>query len=398
MLVSYRFRNFQSFRDWTEVDWSQNLKVPDSDWLAAGSGDQRLAKVMAVLGHNASGKTALLKALVFVHWFIGRSFAEVSPENPIPVSPHFSSLDEPVEFEVTFEFEGTLWRYELACTPKRVVREALYKRKERFSYVFIRETKEGSSYYKVKQQDFGFSASKLEEICNLRQNASLIALAAQYGVPLAKDLASSIFWASNINMLGRMHMSHELLFQAAEYFAVQSNLKEKMSRLLCNWDLGLSDVELLEFSSTNPDGLATKKWMPHGVHRVSSKEFSLAMVEESSGTQAAFVLLAALLPVLELGGLAIIDEFENDLHPHMLEPILDLFANPATNPHNAQMLFTCHAVEMLNLLPKSQVMLVEKDSECESSAWRLDDVEGIRSDDNYYAKYMAGAYGAVPSL
>lgn len=397
MLVSYRFRNFQSFRDWTEVDWSQNLKVPGSDWLATGSSGERVAKVMAVLGHNASGKTALLKALVFVHWFISRSFAEASPQELIPVSPHFSSLNELVEFEVTVELDGTLWRYELACTPQRVVREALYKRKERFGYVFIRETKEGSSDYKVKQQDFGFSASKLEEICNQRQNASLIALAAQYGVPLAVNLASA-FVLSNINALGRVHMSHEMLFEAAEQFAKQLHLKEKMSKLLCGWDLGLSDVKLREFSSTTPDGLTTKRWMPHGVHRVSSKDFSLALVEESSGTQAAFVLLASLLPVLEVGGLAIIDEFENDLHPHMLEPILDLFANPATNPHNAQMLFTCHAVEMLNLLPKSQVMLVEKDSECESAAWRLDEVEGIRSQDNYYAKYMAGAYGAVPSL
>jgi len=25
-------------------------------------------------------------------------------------------------------------------------------------------------------------------------------------------------------------------------------------------------------------------------------------------------------------------------------------------------------------------------------------VEGIRTDDNFYAKYMAGAYGAVPEL
>jgi hypothetical protein len=33
----------------------------------------------------------------------------------------------------------------------------------------------------------------------------------------------------------------------------------------------------------------------------------------------------------------------------MLEPILDPFANPATNPHHAQLLFTCHAIEVLNL-------------------------------------------------
>jgi predicted ATPase len=120
--------------------------------------------------------------------------------------------------------------------------------------------------------------------------------------------------------------------------------------------------------------------------------------DESSGTQGAFVLLSRLLQTLSVGGLAIIDEFENDLHPHMLEPLLDLFANPVTNPQRAQLLFTCHAMEVLNLLHKSQIMLVEKNEHGESIAWRMDSVEGIRNDDDFYTKYMAGAYGAVPQV
>ena len=119
---------------------------------------------------------------------------------------------------------------------------------------------------------------------------------------------------------------------------------------------------------------------------------------ESNGTQSALVLLSKLLPALAGGGLAVIDEFENDLHPLMLEPLMELFASPSTNPHAAQLLFTCHAVEVLNLVHKSQVMLVEKDENNQSTAWRLDSVSGVRNDDNLYAKYMAGAYGAVPQL
>lgn len=127
-------------------------------------------------------------------------------------------------------------------------------------------------------------------------------------------------------------------------------------------------------------------------------EATLHFLYESSGTQGAFVLLFRLLQALETGGLAVIDEFENDLHPLMLEPILDLFGNPSTNPHNAQLIFTCHAIEVLNLVQKCQVTLVQKDEDCESSACRLDAVVGIRNDDNFYAKYMAGAYGAIPNL
>jgi hypothetical protein len=41
---------------------------------------------------------------------------------------------------------------------------------------------------------------------------------------------------------------------------------------------------------------------------------------------------------------------------------------------------------------------VEKDEHCASDLWRLDEMTGVRADDNLYAKYMAGAYGAVPYL
>jgi AAA15 family ATPase/GTPase len=121
-------------------------------------------------------------------------------------------------------------------------------------------------------------------------------------------------------------------------------------------------------------------------------------LHESSGTQGAFILLSRILPALHQGGLVIIDELEADLHPHMLTPILDLFFSTKTNPHNAQIIFTCHAIEVLSLLHKAQVVLVEKDHNCESDAWRLDSVKGVRADDNLYAKYMAGAYGAIPQL
>jgi uncharacterized protein len=171
-----------------------------------------------------------------------------------------------------------------------------------------------------------------------------------------------------------------------------------MNHLLSAWDLGLSGIDLVQIQLNPVEAPEQKSWFPFGRHVSGKDKFSLPFNMESNGTQGAFVLLSRLLPVLENGGLAVIDEFENDLHPHMLEPILDLFANPATNPRGAQLIFSTHAIEVLNLVEKSQVMLVEKSADCISTAYRLDTVEGIRNDDNFYAKYMAGAYGAVPSL
>jgi len=396
VLHSYAFSNFQSFRDRVEVDLTLNRKVSLTDWMADAPTGERVSKLMAVIGPNGSGKTALLKPLAFLGWFVGQSFQQ-APDALIPVTPHAAAADQPTEFECTLDFDGKLWRYTLSCTPQRVLHEALYLKRERFGYVFVREWDVSSNAYSVKQQDFGLAPQEARKV---RPNVSLIAWAAQFGVPLAVRLAAPSV-ITNVNVLGRMPMGEQTIVVAAQHFFDHPDQRKLMNSLLSSWDLGLHGVELQELAIPNPqqpEQPPQKVLVPFGIHRSRDTEFQLPFALESSGTQGAFVLLARLLEALERGGLAIIDEFENDLHPHMLEPILDLFANPTTNPHQAQLLFTCHAIEVLNLVHKSQVMLVQKNTDCESTATRMDAVVGIRNDDNFYAKYMAGAYGAVPQF
>ena len=394
MLHRYAFSNFQSFRERAEVSWLLDRKVPEAVWSRTADSGERVSTVMAVIGPNASGKTALLKPILFLDWFMRQSFG-ADPAAPLPFQAHAAAPAEPSEFEMEADMDGRLWRYTLRCTPQRVLHEALYVRQERMRYVFVREWNDATQGYDIKQQDFGFAPSEARKV---RPNASLIATAAQYGVPLAQRLANNSVW-SNIHQFGRIVNDSDQLMCAAAWFAGEEAQRRQLVSLLSAWDLGLSDVQVRELETVLPDGKKDKFWLPFGIHSAANgARFELPFMLESSGTQGALVLLHRLLPVLQSGGLAVIDEFENDLHPHMLEPILDLFANPVTNPQGGQLLFTCHAMEVLNIVHKSQVMLVEKDANNESSAWRLDSVDGIRSDDNFYAKYMAGAYGAVPQL
>lgn len=393
MLHSYAFANFQSFAERVEVDLTVKRNSTLTDWMVDDVCGNRISKLMAVVGHNASGKTALLKPVAFLHWFICHSFAS-QPDTPIPFTPHLAHADKPTEFEFEFDFEGNVWRYVLQTTSTRVLREALYQKKIRFNYVFEREWQPETNSYTVKQQEFGLPPKTAKKV---RQNVSLIAWAAQHDVLLAKQFITSQV-ITNINVVGRLPVSEQAIMLAAEYFSASPEQYTQMNRLLSAWDLGLSGVYLQEIQLNPIEAPEQKAWIALGQHISGDTAFRLPFHMESSGTQGAFVLLSRLLPVLAQGGLAVIDEFENDLHPHMLEPILDLFANPATNPHDAQLIFSTHAIEVLNLVEKSQVMLVEKSPDCISTAYRMDTVEGIRNDDNFYAKYMAGAYGAVPSL
>ena len=394
MLHSFMIKNFMSFRDDTEISFRLTKHAPWNNLSAEDTTGQRLAKAMAVIGTNGSGKTNLLKPLAFLGWFVSTSF-QSDPKAKIPVQPHFFGDDQVSEFLIEFDFEGKLWRYELALTSDRVISETLHVKTSRlFSYVFTREWVEASQGYRIKQQDFGFNPREAEKV---RENASLISTAAQYQVPLASDFAS-LSLTTNVNYLGRLPFQDADVVTASRFFANDEPALRQMSALLQAWDLGLTDVKLEMLDVPNEKGEIQKVPLPFGMHRHGERTAKLPLFQESSGTQSAFVLLSRLLPVLRDGGLAVIDEFEADLHPHMLMPILDLFFSPETNPNNAQIIFTCHSVEVLNLLHKSQVTLVQKDETCGSEAWRLDSVRGVRNDDNLYAKYMAGAYGAIPNV
>jgi len=98
MLHSYKFSNFQSFREQVEVNLTINKKVAMTEWMDETPTGDRVSKLMAVIGPNGSGKTALLKPIVFMNWFTSNSF-HTAPDADIPIAPHATSKEEPIEME-----------------------------------------------------------------------------------------------------------------------------------------------------------------------------------------------------------------------------------------------------------------------------------------------------------
>ncbi len=91
---------------------------------------------------------------------------------------------------------------------ERVLHEALYAKHDRMRYVFVRDWNEKDKAYDVKQQDFGLLPVEAKKV---RPNASLIATAAQYGVPLAQRMVVGGI-QTNIYQFGRhLYDSQQLL-------------------------------------------------------------------------------------------------------------------------------------------------------------------------------------------
>lgn len=408
MIYSFSFKNFCSFSNKATISFEnirEGIETGSSMFMTTPLGTP-LNKVMILIGPNASGKTNALKALAFLRWFVINSFSGIEKEDvEIPIDTFiFSDNPEAVsEFELVFEHNKSVYKYILHLCKTHVVNEELHRKEEtgHFNYLFKRIGNPKSGNFDIYHQQIDIKAEVLKDI--LRKNVSLVSTS----VAIKNDALSNIAEyfktiTSNVNRGGKYWDTFSLgdrwLFEATKAYKEDEKLFEKVKEFLRGIDIGLDGVDIKEAETQAKNGEIRKIPIPYGLHKVKEKLYNLQFAFESSGTKNMFALLHFLLPAIEQGGTAVIDELELDLHPHALPKIIELFANPTINPKNSQLIFTSHSLEILNHLEKEQIVLVEKGKDCKSELYRLDELKGIRREDNFYAKYLAGAYGAVPDI
>lgn len=131
------------------------------------------------------------------------------------------------------------------------------------------------------------------------------------------------------------------------------------------------------------------------------ENIEIELKEGSLGIRKLFALIGPLLDVLQNGHTLIYDEIETSLHPMIARNIISLFMNPAANPKGAQIIFTTHDRNLLDLtlMRKDQIYFVEKNYlSFASDVYSLADLKDVRKDENIELGYMRGRYGAIPYL
>lgn len=403
MIREFTFSNFFSFREPAGVSFVVGKNAPDTPAYAEAPDGARVGKILALFGHNASGKTNLLRVLPFVRWFVADSFSW-RPESPLPFQPFVlrqGAADLPAEIAVEFDAGADLYRYELCVTQRRVIYERLFVREDRrFSYLFKRTWNPARNDYDFQTQRFGLARDFIRHVL---PNSSTLATAVQFnhGPSRAlRDVWTRVF--SNVSPAAPRTDPDTRIQRAAEYFHTHPEAAERAHSVLSALDLGLAGFRVHEIAAPPAPGAeaAAPHVIPVGVHHgdAPGEIYEIGFALESKGTRNLFGILPQLLAVLERGGVMIYDEFEADLHPAMLPHLTGLFTDTETNASGAQMLFSCHSTPLMERLDKYQILLAEKGTGGASDVWRLDDVKGVRADDNYYAKYTAGAYGALGDI
>jgi predicted ATP-dependent endonuclease of OLD family len=402
MIRSLQVKNFCSLRETARFDATVSASTATDDSFAPSLRGDQVSVLAGVFGPNASGKTNFLKAFSFLKFFLFHSYQQLDADAKIPVDG-FAGQEAPVEFDLEFEGNGALYRYELTLTATAIRSERLrqyFTKTNSFRTILQRTLAKKSVRIKGSP---GFTDTRhLSEVLNPRANASVISAGLLTGRSEFKAIASAFgHFETNVFRDGKQDTAEQdsffKLVSCARYFQQNDHLLEDLELRLQQADLGISSLEIREITIAKQDGSSTETVpFPFLTHQTEEGSFTISLMQESSGTKRLFSLLRSFLPVLTEGGIAVIDEMESDLHPHLIPLLLDLFTDQDTNPKRAQLIFTCHHVEILNHLAKEQIFLVNKDEFNASTVTRLSDIKGVRRDENHFSNYNAGRYRAIP--
>ena len=94
------------------------------------------------------------------------------------------------------------------------------------------------------------------------------------------------------------------------------------------------------------------------------------------------------------------DELEKEMHPMLFELIVSKFQSKTSNPNNAQLIFTTHNTELLNmeLIRKDQIYFADKRRKDGSSSLYSISEFATPTTENVRKGYLMGKYGATPDI
>jgi AAA15 family ATPase/GTPase len=379
MLLKYGARNFFCFKEGIEISLELGPNCPEST-----SRGKSVSNLLCVKGANGSGKTNVLRILSFLNHFCCHSFNN-KPEEMISVDSFFFN-SKPIDIYCDFISNATQYHYELSLTAKKVISETLSRKVNRLSPVFERKT--NKLIYCIKE------FNELKKI-KLRSNASLISSAHQYEVkrllPVYKFFG---LITANIGMHGPIEFSGDYR-NISDYYRQNPKILKAAIALIKDVDLGITDIKIRSLKEEN----GQKYYFPIFVHDANVTNNTLTFHSQSLGTQILFRILPYHIYALMYGGVLVMDEFDTDFHPHILERLVSAFDSEQVNTKNAQMIFSTHNNGILEYMGKYRTVLTNKESS-ESYGYRLDEIPGdiIRNDRPLAPLYNSGKIGGVPRI
>lgn len=416
MLIEFSVANFKSIK--SQQTFSMTKAKGDeleenNSFQSGGINRLGLLRSAVIYGPNAAGKSNFIDAMHTMKLIVAESATEQQRGDKIPVAPF--KLDpktrkSATEFEAVFISAGIRYQYGFAATKERIIEEWLIAfPKGRAQHWYARLWNEKKNEYKWEMGN-ALQGKKQLWLESTRSNALFLSTAVQ----LNSQQLQPIYDWFNKTLRATTITGWGPGFTASLCGDLEN--KEKVLDFLKAADIDIHDVSLKKklFDESDipdnlPEELKTKisknmlgKEILDEIHMVH-KDSTGALIafdfdEESDGTRKLFSFAGPWLDTLKNGYVLFVDELHDNLHPRLVQFLIELFHNSKANPNNAQLVFTTHETTILNqeVFRRDQVWFCEKRDDQATSIYPLTDFSPRKGRENLELSYLAGRYGAVP--
>lgn len=425
ILKSISATNFGPFNGTIEFDMETSVpkgQIIDNHTFVAGD-NQQFNKIAYIYGANGSGKSNFCKIILQIQRAIMLSPIRAS-NNPqlldmLPLKDELAVQRNYFKFDVSGKgrvtsysiqvlIDDVLYTYSFSIAENNdVVSEKLTKKKRRTETILERTSPKFESIT-LKSELKSFH----DNVHVVKDNALCLSMASFLNNKLATTIVATITNIQVVNMAAMRGLSN----LSEETFSAEK--KEEYLRILKSADPTLEDIQVefnekkVEKHSLDSDDLENRAVVlksvrvdvksTHSIYdnhkAVSQSELPFLQIE-SNGTIKLLDILPTIFDALSTGNILIVDEIENGLHPTVVKKMIELFYNPETNPHNAQLICTTHNILLINeAVQRDEVWLMDKNEYGESSMKHISDIPGLRSYDKLGQKMIEGAFGAMPNI
>jgi len=415
MLLRIGVANYQSIREYSELNLvaSSSIKDDDGGLISAIDDKIRVLPIVLVYGANASGKSTLHNVMGSIQNHVLNSFVKRTATAPI-IRSYFAldneSKNKPTIMDCDFVIEGTRYHFGFEYNNESYLKEWLYSFPEGHRRtLYLRGGGQEDIY-------FGKSLKGRNKIIEdlTRPNSLFLSAAAQNSHPQLTEIYN--FFATQVMGVGVSVNNSDIEKE------ISTSDHDKLVKFLNIADTGIAGVAV---SKKEPNELEQKMFkalrqtmmeeMPDAVEagqpleaRASVRflhrgkdgvEKHLPFHVESRGTRRVASLALKCFKAIETGSVIFIDELDASLHTLLTSKIIDLFKDRAVNSKGAQLIATTHDTNLLCMqnVRRDEIWFVEKSKSGETCIYPLTDIK-TRNSDNLEKGYLQGRFGAVPYM
>ena len=420
-LLSFTAQNVRSY--WDEVHLSllgtrlSAAEVVREVPVAGTRTPVRVLPAAGIFGANASGKSTVLRAIADMRATVLGSFRQGDAGTGIHRYPFLlrAPVTRPSRFAIDLILAGVRWQYGFEIDDRRVLAEYAYHYPQgRQALVFRRERDSSALSFGPSFRVSGRTLARLT-----RANALLLSVA---GAAEDDHLGPLFAWFRRSLRLAEFANRGPRTARTADLVR-SPDAQSKVLAMLQAADLGIMDIErfqldpevaeriqraarILSGFEDDPGAGADNQFVLDDLIRLNHQgpdgPIAIDPAHESQGTLVWVSLIGPVLDALRSGETILVDELDASLHPHLVQRLIRLFQDHATNPRCAQLIFNAHDVTILGdsgqrTLGRDQIWLTEKNTD---GATTLDSLAEFRpkGDEALARRYLQGRYGGVPVL